>query len=252
MRRVLTLIMMLVVCGAAVAQPGSRTHDNRQKNMPPAGRNQLEFRARHGETFMVYLDGHAVNKVPQGYVKLSDVAPVQHEVIVVLGHPQQRAVVFSLGPVSLRAEVLVSYERQGDRVDVEPKGCHLSYYPVPTMVGGSGNWPPEPPVAAPQPEPTVWVASEEEVASMVMRLKAQSFDSDRMALCRAMVPTAHLLSSQIARMAETFDFNTSQVEFLIFAFPYCMDPDNYYKTTDVLTFSNDKKSILDLINANRH
>ena len=245
-RIVIFVILCVVVCCGVVAQPGNKNMHTPHHPTPPAASDQIDFRSLHGETFVVYVDGLPVNKVPQAFVTLRNMGDYQHEVIVVMQHPQQRAVVATLSSASPKGEVIVGYDHRSDQIQMEPRGCNLSYYYNAPMENRFNDRPPEP-----QPEPQILVASEEEVASMVVRLKSQSFDSDRMVLCQTMVPTAHLLSSQIARLAETFDFSTNQVEFLKFAFPYCVDPNNYYKTTDILTYSTDKKAILDHINENR-
>lgn len=252
MKRIVILAIILAISCAAAAQPGKKKTHTPQQSTVAAVRDQIEFRSLHGETFMVYLDGQAVNTVPQSFVQLNKLDTYPHETIVVMQHPQQRAVVFSLSTAGPRGEVLVNYDRRSDRITLEPRSCNLSYYHNAPLGNHYDNRPHEQHFSEPvPPEPQIIVASEEEVASMVVRLKAQSFDSDRMALCRTMVPSAHLLSSQIARLADTFDFNSNQVEFLLFSFPYCIDPDNYYKTTDILTFSSDKKTVLDFINKNR-
>ena len=102
--------------------------------------------------------------------------------------------------------------------------------------------PPQPPAP-----PEALGASEEQLAGMIARMKAQSFDNDRLALGKVIVASSNLTALQIARLAETIDFSSSQVDFLKYAFHYCVDPVNYYKTTDVLTFSSDKKKVLDYI-----
>ena len=82
---------------------------------------------------------------------------------------------------------------------------------------------------------------------MILRLKAMSFDSDRLALGKAIVAATPMKASQIARLAQAIDFSNSQVDFLKYAYTYCVDKENYYRTVDVLTFSSDKKKVLDYI-----
>ena len=107
-------------------------------------------------------------------------------------------------------------------------------------------------VAAAETSDTVVRYTEEQVDSMVVRLKAQSFDSDRLALAKVIVASAATLTAdQIARLARVIDFSNSQVDFLKYAFHYCADPVNYTVAVDVLTFTSDKRKVLDYVAAQR-
>jgi len=89
--------------------------------------------------------------------------------------------------------------------------------------------------------------TEEDLVGMLLRMKGQSFDSDRLALGKVIVASATLTAEQIGRLASTIDYSASQVEFLKYAFSYCADPQNYYKAIDVLTFNSDKRKVMDYI-----
>ena len=108
---------------------------------------------------------------------------------------------------------------------------------------------PTKPVASPEAE--VRIAEADEVTAMAARMKAQSFDSDRLALGKVIVASANLTATQIAYLAQTIDFSNTQVEFLKYAYQYCVDKNNYYKTVDILTFSSDKKKVMDYIATQR-
>ena len=41
------------------------------------------------------------------------------------------------------------------------------------------------------------------------------------------------------------------MEFLKYAYNYCIDKPNYYQTVDILTFSSDKKKVMDYIATQR-
>ena len=91
------------------------------------------------------------------------------------------------------------------------------------------------------------VVTEEDLAAMVLRMKGQAFDSDRLALGKVIVASSRLTAKQIATLVSVLDFSASQVELLKYAYDYCADPQNYYKTLDVLTFNSDKQKVLDFI-----
>lgn len=91
------------------------------------------------------------------------------------------------------------------------------------------------------------VVTEEDLAAMILRMRGQTFDSDRLALGKVIVASSHLTAEQTGRLVSTLDYSASQVELLKYAYTYCADPQNYYKAIDVLTFNGDKKKVLDFI-----
>ena len=54
-------------------------------------------------------------------------------------------------------------------------------------------------------------------------------------------------AAQIGRLAQTIDYSNSQVEFLKFAYHSCLDPRNYSRAIEVLTFTSDRKKVTDYI-----
>ena len=99
----------------------------------------------------------------------------------------------------------------------------------------------------PQDDEEFYGVTPDGLDSMLVRMRAQAFDHERLALGKVIVASSYLTADQIARLAETIDFSNSQVEFLKYAYVYCVDPANYYRTVDVLTFTSDKRKVLDYI-----
>lgn len=91
------------------------------------------------------------------------------------------------------------------------------------------------------------MVTEEDLVAMMLRLKTQSFDSDRLALAKVIVASSTLRADQIGRLASLLDFSASQVELLKYAYGYCADPQNYFKAIDILTFNSDKRKVMDFI-----
>ena len=234
----------------AMAQPGHHGHHGK------APRPQLytvSFQSQHGESFKVFVDGELMNRMPQTRVMVSDVTDRTHEVVVVLKRPVQKAAVLQLLPGEPSVVVNVNYDERTESLSLytpshnRADGRQVNYVaePAPHRVA------PEPPAPEPPMPPEIRRATEEDVAAMVVRMKNQSFDSDRLALGKVIVASSNLTASQIARLAETIDFSSSQVDFLKYAYNYCIDKPNYYVTLDVLTFSSDKKKVMDYIATQR-
>ncbi len=225
MKRILFSLLLSLLCGVSVAQQP-------QPGVPAPQRFTVRFESQHGEAFSVFIDGELQNRMPQTRVMVSNVSDQTHEVIVVLKRPTEKAAVMSLRPGEPNVLVNINYDRRLDRLylytpahnrgDVEEKLPELQ---VPKTYAAQraaeGNT-----VAAVETSDTVVRYTEEQVDSMVVRLKAQSFDSDRLALAKVIV-------------------------FLKYAFHYCADPVNYTVAVDVLTFTSDKRKVLDYVAAQR-
>jgi len=257
-----TALLMCLMSVALWAQPGNSPKKGHPGHVPPPMRYTVSFESQRGEAFSVFIDGDLQNRMPQSRVMVNDIGDQSHEVVVVLKRPVEKAAVLHLRPGEPNVVVNVNYDARLEQLLLyTPSQNRAESYVVeshrpqadprrpavggPTLTG-------VPPVAPPAPPaPGVRCATEEELASMIQRMKSQSFDSDRLALGKVIVASSTLTAVQIGRLAETIDYSNSQVEFLKYAYHYCVDPVNYYKTTDVLTFSSDKKKVLDYIATQR-
>ncbi len=244
--------MALIVClfsSMALAQGVQSGHH------PSPTRYTVNFESRGGEAFTVYVDGTLVNRMPQTRVMVDDLGNQTHEVVVVLVRPVQKAAILLLCPNEPSVMVNVTYDPQTDALSLYTPSHNRAEREIPTLADMEKpalklHKLPGKPQAKVQSHPRkgpVQEVSDEEVDGMVTRMRAQSFDSDRLALGKVIVASADLTALQIARLAETLDYSASQVDFLKYAYQYCADPVNYYKTTNVLTFSSDKKRVLDHI-----
>ncbi len=225
--------------------------------LPPPTRYTVSFESQHGEAFTVFIDGDPVNRMPQSRVMVNDISDQNHQVVVVLKRPAEKAAVLNLRPGEANVVVNVNYDSRLEQV--------FLYTPTHNRAEAyDKEWirtrdeirrrqerkPAVEPIPHPAPHtaaPVVVPASDDDVAAMEQRMKSQSFDSDRLALGKVIVASANLTASQIARLARTIDYSNSQIEFLKYAYHYCLDRENYYRTIDVLTFSSDKKKVLDYI-----
>lgn len=228
----------------------------------------LNLEARGGESFSVFVDGDLQNRMPQTRVMVTGLTDQPHEVVVVLRRPAQKAATVMLHLDAATTNIAVSYDQPTDRLTLEAPGQVRPAprsLPVRQPVAVPADHrrvaerevlrtdaPAEPQLVARQSAlhrrgQEVRRTSDSDLRGMVDRMKAQPYDSDRLALGKVMVASADLTSEQITSLAATFDYATSKVDFLQYAYHYCIDPVNYHRTTDVLNFSSDKKRVLDYI-----
>ena len=240
------LLTLLALCGVSMAQG---------IGVPAPQRHTVRFESQHGEAFTVFIDGELQNRMPQTRVMVSNVSPQAHEVIVVLKRPVEKAAVINIRPGEPNVMVNVNYDRRLERLYLYTPAHNRADYvePLPELKVPktyAGQRPVVVVVNEAVPQDTAVIYTQEQVDSMVVRLKGQSFDSDRLALAKVIVASAATLNAeQIARLAQTIDFSNSRVEFLKYAYHYCVDPVNYTVAVNTLTFSSDKRKVLDYIAA---
>ncbi len=224
------------------------------QGVPAPQRHTLSFESRNYETFTVFVDGTVQNRMPQSRVMVNDVSSQTHEVVVVLKSPEQKAAVLQLLPGEPVVTVYVDYDSRLERMTLYTPSYNLAEKERVDVMGFKEA------VAAKGSERTndgllgadttaegPKVVTEEDLVGMLLRMKEQPFDSDRLALGKVIVASSTLTAEQIGRLASTIDYSASQVEFLKYAFSYCADPQNYYKAIDVLTFNSDKRKVMDYI-----
>ena len=250
MRKLLLFCLMLVCWLGAMAQPSTRAGAP-----PPPVHYSASFASQHGETFSVYIDGELQNRLPQSRVLVNEISDQTHEVVVVLKRPADKAAVLMLRPGERMVTVNVNYDSRLEQLYLYTAAHNRPEAPlvVPTVERRlrQGEYGGEVKPLAVEPVADVRRVTADELDSMIVRMRSQSFDNDRLALGKVIVASSHLTAVQIARLAETIDFSNSQVDFLKYSYSYCIDPANYYRTVDVLTFSVDKKKVLDYIATQR-
>lgn len=248
MKKYIFCIAMCLVSLVALSQP--------HKGIRPA-LHTVNFESHRGESFNVFVDGNIVNRMPQGRVIVSDVTDRTHEVVVVLKRPAQKAAVLQLLPGEPTVMVNVVYDERTEELSLytpahnRAEGRQVASLAPPARENVAVRREEKAGVRMEElvekPTEVRPMVSEEDVQGMMKRMKGQSFDSDRLALGKVIVASSQLTAGQIARLAETIDYSSSQVEFLKYAYTYCIDKQNYYQTVDILTFGSDKKKVLDFI-----
>ena len=217
--------------------------------VPPPMRHSISLSSQHGESFSVFVDGELQNRLPQSRVLVNNVSDQTHEVVVILKRPVEKAAVLSIRPGEPNVVVNVNYDQRLEKLYLYTAAHNKpDAYTQPKMVVKptpvpATDFKPVPTRPGRVPTPV----SPDELNSMAARMQAQSFDSDRLALGKVLVAASSLTSEQIAYLARTLDYSQSQVDFLKYAYGYCLDPANYTVTLEVLTYRSDKQKVLDYI-----
>ena len=189
--------------------------------------NTLTVVASHDERFMVYVDGDMINRMPQSKVVIDRMDYNLHDIYVVLTSPENKINMITYSPVNHREKMEVHYDRLHNLLHL-----HLPQHFESHLTHQMG-----------QRE----ICSYDEVMHMLELLKKENFDSSREKLAMDFVMNHNLVASHIMQMAQQFSFESSKKDFLKKAYPFCVDPENYAVVVNCLTYSSDKKELLDYI-----
>ncbi len=242
----LATVISLLLCSVSAQNNDRHTRHPHGNQHPADTRGQhpnqkvfLNFLSTHGETFIVYIDGVPFNQQPRHQVSSLDVEPGQHDICVRLVRPADRVATLSMQFVHRQNNFSVSYDSRSETLSVIPEQ-------------GYGITPPTPPVPPTPPTPPSQIiithATDAAVGDIVQLMNDSPFDKDKLLLGKTFVKQHQVLTSQAIRMAKTITFEESRLEFLLYAFDYCADQQNYYQAVEALTFSSSRNKLLEAIN----
>lgn len=226
---------------------GTHSHNPHGSFPPPPQVPSILVQSQNHETFQVYIDGDLVNNVPNQEVLIRNLDSRLHEVVVILIHPAHKAAVTQLYASNPSPIILVGYDMRRQQLllyNPQPSDYH-SHHRHHSIQPNYGT--PTPPVIE---EPTT--VSDTWVDEIVDIIKGQSFDKEKLTAAKGLLNNGlPLTASQIARIAQTLDFGSSQVDFLKAAYSHCYDPQNYEHALAVLTFSSDRETVRNYISTHQ-
>jgi hypothetical protein len=79
-------------------------------------------------------------------------------------------------------------------------------------------------------------------------LENEKGDANKLTLAKKIAEKNCLSVSQIQRMMETFQFETSRLDFIIFAYSYCYDPQSYRQFSFQFTLKENKDALEEFLN----
>ena len=112
---------------------------------------------------------------------------------------------------------------------------------------GPGHGPDRGPERGPQPRHVVVCATPEQMNMTMQVLEQQSFDDKKLEVAKLAVVLGHFCTKDLARIAETFSFDDQRLTFLLFAYDYCEDPQNYPALRDVFSFDSNYDKLIKTI-----
>ena len=99
----------------------------------------------------------------------------------------------------------------------------------------------------PPPPAPVMGATAEQLQMALQVLNKQSYDDKRMEVARLCVVLCPFQVRDLARMASCFTMEDRKVDFLIYAYKYCPDKENYYRLREVLRYRSDYDRLMETV-----
>ena len=96
-------------------------------------------------------------------------------------------------------------------------------------------------------------ATHDQMHMVMHTIGQQSFDDKKLEIAKLCVVLGHFCVDDLARIAGAFSFDDSRLTFLIFAYDYCEDPQNYFALRDAFSFRSNFDTLMDTVHpGHRH
>ena len=93
-------------------------------------------------------------------------------------------------------------------------------------------------------------ASHEQMQAVMDALNGQSFDDKKLEIAKLCVTIGYFCTADMAQMATVFSFDDKRLEFLKYAYPYCLDKEQYPTLRESFSFRSNFDALLDYIYPN--
>ncbi|MFD2246633.1 DUF4476 domain-containing protein [Pontibacter ruber] len=214
--------------------------------LPAWAQGSLTFTTYKGEPFLMKLNGRTVTRAATNFVRIDNLRPGRHLVEVkIMG----RYGVYSMGT---KVYVNNGYE---------------SNYEVLTK-GRSGKvWVrlvdevPLPRVVVPYPRPHYPdhhnnydrhdrydndcrnLMGKYDLDRLIESMRSRDFESTRLTIAREALRNNSILSEDLRRLLEQFDYESTRVEFAKFAYDYVCDKERFYYIYDIFKFDSSVREL---------
>ena len=234
MKKIIVLLLVFFFFFSIMAQPG---HKSSKSPAPRSHQHEqrcsMHFSAVHNEDFAVYVDGdRVVERAVRGVLRF-DIVRGQHEIVVHTTRPADKVAAFVFEAQEPNTAFEVSYNGRNHRLEVSlrtPRGTEI--------VNGLAA---TPGVALPD------VPSSGEMHAITERIRKESFEDDRVQMAKDQVAMRWFTAAQIIQLANTLTFENNRLEFLMFAYDFCVDPEHYNAAEDVLKFQSNRNSLREFL-----
>lgn len=240
----------------------------------------LNVSAEQSEHFWVYVNGALQNEFASQSVT-SNLAPGECSITVTMDNSERSTITSNVTLQQGRNNYIVSYQPQTSSIffrsaaeDAKAAGAmigafgqmvhqmnemyeadvnrpvggnppHGNPHPGHPQPGNPGTPPPPPGAHGPVPCPP------SEFMEIKQLVRSADFENDKMNIAKQATSAHYFYVDQIADIARLFDFEHNKLEYVKFAYDYCIDRNLYYKLNGIFEFSSSKDELNDFINSRR-
>ena len=79
----------------------------------------------------------------------------------------------------------------------------------------------------------------------------ENFDEKRLNVAKSIVSVNAMSTRQIANICRLFNFEANRLEFAKYAYPRCVDPNNFFMINEVFTFESSKEELYKFISGHK-
>ncbi|MBO7571815.1 MAG: DUF4476 domain-containing protein [Bacteroidales bacterium] len=109
-----------------------------------------------------------------------------------------------------------------------PQGGHHGHHNPPQVII----------VEQPAQEPVIMPCSDADFIEAKHTIENADFEQTKLTIAKQIVASELMTASQLAEIARLFDFESTKLEFLKYAYAYCFDKNKYYLVNNVFDFSS--------------
>ena len=225
--------------------------------LPAWAQGSLTFTTYKGEPFVMKLNGRPVNRTATNFVRIANLRPGRHTIDVkIMG----RYGVYSMGT---KLHVTNGYEANYEVLTDGRRGK--------VWVRLIDEVPLVPPrVVVPQPRPNYPdrrhndydrydrrdndcrnLLGKYDLDRLTESMRSRDFESTRLTIAREAVRNGSILSEDLRRLLEQFDYETTRVEFAKFAYDYVCDKERFYYIYDIFKFDSSVRELEEYTNRRR-
>lgn len=255
------MIAFCLSVSAIMAQPGHDRGYNDNGRRPESRICDVRVMAAVDEEFVLFIDGEQMNRRQSKDVMLDKLRGGKHEVRIELLYPETVVSIESINIKDEYEEYRVSLQGHGPRAKLsltkirQNRNRHNNpHWGSPHYNDGrhddahhhNGAFDAPHPGQTPAPLPAPRV-SPEEMNAIIAQLKSESFDDNRLQLAKEIAKSKPLTADNMARIVETFSFESNSVDFCKFAYQFVVDPENFFVVTNRFKFSSNKDEVLEFM-----
>ena len=238
----------------------------------------LNVSAEQNEHFWVYVNGALQNEFASQSVT-SNLAPGECSITVTMDNSERSTLTSNVTLQQGRNNYIVSYQPQTQSIffrsaaeDAKAAGAMIGafgqmvhqmneMYEADTRRPVGDNPPPHghpqpgmpphgTPATPPPPGPGAYAPAPcppAEFMEIKQMVRSADFENDKMNIAKQATSAHYFYVDQIADIARLFDFEHNKLEYVKFAYDYCIDRNLYYKLNGIFEFSSSKDELNDFI-----